>query len=56
MSDEYDHPEAEDAKSDNPTAEDHECQFCHESFDTEAAVRDHVEAEHASVENPSEEG
>lgn len=52
--DHTDHPEAEDAKKDNPTAVDHECQFCHESFDTEEAMREHVEAEHSSVEKPDE--
>lgn len=31
---------------DNPTATDHECQFCHETFDSEDELRDHISDEH----------
>lgn len=44
----------DDSEPGNPTAQDHECQFCHESFDTEQEMREHVESEHASVEKPED--
>lgn len=40
--------------TENPTATDHECQFCHESFDSEDGLRQHVKEEHSSIEDPSE--
>lgn len=33
----------------DPTSDDHECQFCHESFETEDEMREHVRREHSSA-------
>lgn len=46
--------DSEDPTGGNPTSQDHECQFCHESFDSEEAMREHVKDEHSSVEEPDE--
>lgn len=32
---------------DNPTATDNECQICHETFDSEDELREHVRDEHS---------
>ncbi|EFW90421.1 hypothetical protein ZOD2009_20228 [Haladaptatus paucihalophilus DX253] len=34
---------------DNPTASDHECQFCHESFDSEDDLREHIQEHHSTA-------
>ncbi|WP_264781367.1 C2H2-type zinc finger protein [Haladaptatus sp. T7] len=34
---------------DNPTASDHECQFCHESFDSEDDLREHIHQHHSTA-------
>ena len=54
MTDDYDEKGTPEQDPDNPTAQDHECQFCHESFDSEGEMREHVESEHSSVEMPSD--
>ncbi|MDS0295673.1 hypothetical protein [Halogeometricum luteum] len=54
MTDEYNEKETPEQDPDNPTAQDHECQFCHESFGSEEEMREHVEAEHSSVEKSSD--
>lgn len=52
--DDHNEKQTQDADPTNPTAQNHECQFCHASFDTEEAMREHVESEHSSVEKPSD--
>lgn len=32
---------------DNPTATDHECSICHETFESEEKLREHTKAAHA---------
>ncbi|WP_169330570.1 hypothetical protein [Halogeometricum pallidum] len=54
--DDYDEKDTPEQNPENPTAQDHECQFCHESFDSEGEMREHVESEHSSVEQPSDDG
>lgn len=34
---------------DNPTATDHECQFCHETFDSESELREHISEHHSTT-------